>query len=455
MLWRIVPGEQERLLEDDRPGSRPDAQGAGVRGDQSGDQLDERALARAGRSDDRHDTTAGDVERDPVEGRAVLGRERELEGVHLDAPAVVGGRDRQHRVGLDRLVEHLADPRPAGERERQLRQHVADQPEGEHQEREQVDEARQLADGEVAAAHPVGTDQDQADVGQRREHVEQRFERPPQANGVDPGVAQPAGDGGEPLGLPGLGAVGLDQLHALEALVDARRQLAQVLLRLVVEAVRPPLVDDVDADEEREDGDRDRAEDEVGDQQPDRRYDRPAAQFPIANGTGASTATAVSVSTPARPTRSPSGRRWCHEIGWRMSRSTTPCPSDRATRHCVLPAHVRRTTTPAARTSPITMISPAPAATVPAATSPSSKRGRMTWSITHSTASADATVHKAKTAAPATARTNGRGCSRTWAAIIPNPLRARSNRLVTVGEPTDRFYQRPRSATHPIPPAVE
>ena len=95
------------------------------------------------------------------------------------------------------------------------------------------------------------------------------------------------------------------------------------------------------------------------------------------------------------------------------------------------------------------MISPTPAATVPAATSPSSKRGRMTWSITHSTASADATVHRAKTDAPATARANGRGCRRTWAAIIPRPFRARSNRLVTVGEPTERFYQRSPLATHP------
>ena len=185
----------------------------------------------------------------------------------------VGGRDRQRRVGLDRLVEHLADPGPAGERERQLRQHVADQAEGEHQEREQVHEAGQLADGEVATAHPVRAHHDQPDVGQRREHVEQRFERPPQAHGVDPGVAQPPRHGRQPLGLPRLGSVGLDQLHALEALVDARRQLAQVLLGLVVEAIRPPLVRDVDADEEREHGDGDRAEDEVGDEQPDRRDD--------------------------------------------------------------------------------------------------------------------------------------------------------------------------------------
>ena len=59
------------------------------------------------------------------------------------------------------------------------------------------------------------------------------------------------------------------------------------------------------------------------------------------------------------------------------------------------------------------MISPTPASTVPAATEPSSKRGTMTLSITQRTATLEATVHRANTAAPATAMTNGRGCSRT------------------------------------------
>ena len=43
-------------------------------------------------------------------------------------------------------------------------------------------------------------------------------------------VAQVAGDLGQPLGLAGLGAIGLDELDAVEALVDARREGAEVLL---------------------------------------------------------------------------------------------------------------------------------------------------------------------------------------------------------------------------------
>ena len=120
-----------------------------------------------------------------------------------------------------------------------------------------------------------------------------------------------------------------------------------------------------------------------------------SSTVPVANGTGASTETAASVSTPTRATRSPSGRRSCHDSGWRTRRSTTPCPSVPATRHCVVPAHVRRITTPVARSRPMPMISPTPAATVPAATEPSSNRGTITWSVTHCTAMLEATVQKA------------------------------------------------------------
>ena len=80
----------------------------------------------------------------------------------------------------------------------------------------------------------------------------------------------------------------------------------------------------------------------------------------MANGIGASTAMAASVSTPARATRSPSGRRWCHEIGCATRRTTTLLPSVPAIRHCVLPAHVRRTTTPTPRSRPMPMISATP-----------------------------------------------------------------------------------------------
>ena len=166
-----------------------------------------------------------------------------------------------------------------------------------------------------------------------------------------------------------------------------------------------------------------------------------SSTVPVANGTGASTETAASVSTPTRATRSPSGRRSCHDSGWRTRRSTTPWPSVPATRHCVVPAHVRRITTPVARSRPMPMISPTPAATVPAATEPSSKRGTITWSVTHCTAMLEATVHRANIAAPATAMRNVRRCSDTMARSIRMLSRARSNRRVETSGTTERFYR--------------
>ncbi len=56
-----------------------------------------------------------------------------------------------------------------------------------------------------------------------------------------------------------------------------------------------------------------------------------------------------------------------------------------------------------ARTTPMPMIMPMPISTVSTATSPSSKRGMITLSITQPTAKLDAMVQTANTAAPETA----------------------------------------------------
>ena len=156
---------------------------------------------------------------------------------------------------------------------------------------------------------------------------------------------------------------------------------------------------------------------------------------PVEYGIGASTAIAVSLSTPARPTRSPSGRCWCHEIGWRTRRSTTPPASDAPTANCVIPANTRRTTTPRARTSPTAPRNSTPVTSAEVATSPSSKRGRMTLSVTHLTATLDSTVHVANTAAPATATEKGRGCRRTIAVTIHSPRRNRPGWRCSGGDP--------------------
>ncbi len=87
------------------------------------------------------------------------------------------------------------------------------------------------------------------------------------------------------------------------------------------------------------------------------------------------------------------------------------------------------------------MISPTPAATVPAATEPSSNRGTITWSVTHCTAMLEATVHRANIAAPATAMMNVRRCRDTMARSIRMLSRARSNRRVETSGTTERFYR--------------
>ena len=270
--------------------------------------------------------------------------------------------DRRQRVGLDRLVEHLADPPPAGERVRQLGQRVADQAQREHEQREQVDEAGQLADREVAAAHAERrraatrpTLVSDGSTSSSASNVPRRRTAPMRA------VAQAAGDLRQPLGLAVLGAVGLDELHAVEALVDAGREVAEVVLGGVVVDVDALLVDDVEADQQREhgDGDERRARRRWRAARPPTR--RSAARCRWRTGSGRAR-------RRRRRCRRRRGRRGRRRAGGRATtsagatrRSTTPWPSVPATRHCVLPAHVRRTTTPAARSRPMPMISPTPA----------------------------------------------------------------------------------------------
>ena len=92
------------------------------------------------------------------------------------------------------------------------------------------------------AAHPVRAADEQDDVDDVGHAVEQRLERAAQADRAEPGLAQPAGDHRQPLGLAALGAERLDHGDAVEALVHGLAELAQLVLRGVVEAVDAALV---------------------------------------------------------------------------------------------------------------------------------------------------------------------------------------------------------------------
>ena len=262
-------GEQKRLLEDQRSGARTRGDVATIGSDETAGQLDKGALARAGRSDDGDDPTAGNGERDVRHRWLGLADEGERDVVEAKPDAGGSGGHRGQWVRFDRLVENLANACPTGQRERHRREHVTDQAQREDEQREQVDEARQLADGERSTLHPAGADDDDDHVGQRWHHVEHRLERAAQADGLDARVTHPSGDLGQSLGLALLGAIGLDELHTLEALVDARRKVAEFGLRRIEVPIDTPLVDDVRHQQHREQGNRHQPEDHVGGQQPD------------------------------------------------------------------------------------------------------------------------------------------------------------------------------------------
>ena len=100
--------------------------------------------------------------------------ERERHVVELEPVAGRGLADRVPGVRLDLLVEHGPDATPSGQRVRQLRQREADQAQREHQQREHVDEARELADGELAGVDTVRAEHDEADVDGGRDHLERQ-----------------------------------------------------------------------------------------------------------------------------------------------------------------------------------------------------------------------------------------------------------------------------------------
>ncbi len=191
--------------------------------------------------------------------------------IEPDADLIRRSTDVIDRIGFDRLVEHGLDPIPRGNRTRELRQRVADEPQREDEQCEQEDHTRELADGEVTGADPQRAEEHEQDVRERRDHVEDRLEPTAHPDGVHPRRSDLIGEAGQALGLAFLGAVRLDELDALEALVDARRELAELVLGPSEVTGDPPFVDHVRGDEQREHDDRDDAEDRIDHEHRNRR----------------------------------------------------------------------------------------------------------------------------------------------------------------------------------------
>ena len=262
-------GEEERLLEDDRHRAVRHGDGAPASGDEAGDGVDQRGLARPRCTDHGHRPAPGDVGGDTAKHVTFA----------VMADHQVGDVDRSARpatksrsgIGFDRRVQQLSQPRPARLRVRHLAEREPDDPQREHEQREEVDEAGQLADRQRTGAHPVGAADEETDVDEARYAVDERLERAPQTHGLQPRLPQPGGDDGEPFGLASFGPERLDHVHAVEALVYGGAEVADLGLCSVEVPVDAPLVVQVEREQHREHDDGGHAEHRIGGDEPDRR----------------------------------------------------------------------------------------------------------------------------------------------------------------------------------------
>ena len=247
-------GEQERLLKDERASAGRHRDRAGTRRNQPGQQVQQGRLARTGGADDGYGSAWRNRRRETGD-RIAVGRGSQIVSVGdvVDDHRVVRADEQTlPRVRLDRLIQQVANSSPPGHRMGQFREGVADDPQWEDEQREEVDEAGQLADGEVAAAHTVCTTEHESEIRHVRHEIEQGFERTAQPHRGEPRIAQPGSDRRQAPSLALLGAEGLDHDHSVEAFVHRRAQHAQFALRGIEVPVDPALIQHVDHDQYRE-----------------------------------------------------------------------------------------------------------------------------------------------------------------------------------------------------------
>jgi hypothetical protein len=191
----------------------------------------------------------------------------------LNPDARIGQADRGDWIVEDHLRDDGLDADPCGHRTRQLGERIPDQPEREHEQCEQEDHAGELTDRHIARIDPNRPEQYEADVRDRWDHVGERVEPASTLDGLHARHPNTIGKSGQADGLPRFGTIGLHQLHTLEALVDASREVAEGVLRSGVVTRDRSFVNDVGGDHQREDDHRHDAEWDVDDEQPDRRDD--------------------------------------------------------------------------------------------------------------------------------------------------------------------------------------
>ena len=422
-------GEQERLLEHEAAHAGLDGHRAGVGGQQAVDAPQQRGLAGAGGPDDGHRRPLGDRRgRRRCSTSRPCSYEKRTPRAATPVPARRDGRRRRRGAGRCRLGQDASDAVPPGQRAGQVAEHEADEPQRPHQQREQVDEAGDVADRGRAGLHPVGADHDEQDVGQVGHGVEQRPRTWP-AGGATMHLGARAARPPWPRGGPTRGASApsaLTTMTPVEALVDQLGDLADAVLGLVGRHVDAALVVDVHADQQREQQHGHAA----------RARGRWRAATTVDDHDQQHDAERVRAAAPAprwrprrRRRRGPPARRCRGRCATPAAGPGTGRPPLRCmvacTRHWPVAANERRNTTP---DRPDDADGDDERRRRPPRWRrrrwPSSKRGTMTLSVTHRTAHADATVASAKTAAPLTAMANVPGCMPSSARSIRTPRRS-------------------------------
>ena len=163
--------------------------------------------------------------------------------------------------------QHAGDPVPADHAARQFGQYPADGPDRERQHGEQERHTHDVGDAHRALAHPPGAHHEHGQRAEARQRLQERVEQPADPTDPDLRVAQFARLSGEPRGLVGLPAHGLDHERAVEALVRDRADLRAQLLRRGHPGRDAPGVQHVDAQQRGEQRDADQREYPVGQEQ--------------------------------------------------------------------------------------------------------------------------------------------------------------------------------------------
>ena len=153
-------GEEEGLLEDERRVRRRRRHLAGVGHEQAGEHGEEGRLPGRGRTDDGDGRPRGDVEVDVVQHVPTgLVGEADLAGRRRRGRRTSRGRPPGRAGAVGPVAEDALHPVPTGQRVRQVAQREADDAQRPDEEREQVDEAGDVAEGRGAGVHPGRADQ--------------------------------------------------------------------------------------------------------------------------------------------------------------------------------------------------------------------------------------------------------------------------------------------------------